>query len=92
MPKAQSSPKPGERPKPHFTLKFYEGYKGQETPRAVVIGEREFRVELIERRRRVRDARTGDTYEEFVCRLEGAPVILSVFESGRWSITFLEDK
>lgn len=90
MPKDQSGRKTEEHQKPHFTLKFYEGYKGQETPRTVVIGEREFRVESIERRRRVQDARTGETYEEFECRLEGDPVILRVFKDGRWSVTFLD--
>lgn len=91
MPKNLKDSKSVERPKPGFTLKFYEGYKGRETPRAVVIGEREFRVESVARRRRVRDTRTGETCEEFECSLEGAPVVLSVFQSGRWSITFLEE-
>ncbi len=49
---------------------FYSGYKGRETPRAVRVKGREIPVERILGRRRIRDASSGEPFEEFPCRLD----------------------
>ena len=71
-----------------FELKFYSGYKGKETPRAVVIGNREFKIEEIVSRKRVMDQKSGRRFEVFKCKMEGDIVEIKVFESGKWEILF----
>lgn len=72
-----------------FELHFYEGYKGREIPRAVVIGEREFKIEEILERKRALDHLTGETSEIFTCRMEGQPVKITLYSSGTFEITYL---
>ncbi len=72
-----------------FELKFYEGYKGKEIPRAVVIGNREFKIEEILERKRTLEHTTGETSEIFTCIMEGQPVKISLHGSGKFEITFL---
>lgn len=50
---------------------FYGGYKGEETPRAIVVNGRRFRVEKVLSRAREFDERTGTLAEVFVVRVEG---------------------
>jgi hypothetical protein len=71
-----------------FELRFYAGYKGEEIPRAVVIGSREFVIDEIATRERVLDKKSGKTFEVFKCRMEGKPVVIKVHESGEWEISF----
>jgi hypothetical protein len=73
-----------------FELRFYSGYKGQEIPRAVVIGTREFKIEEIVSRKRVLDQTTGKKLEIFQCRMEGKRVKIIHFKSGEWEISFPE--
>lgn len=73
-----------------FELRFYSGYKGEEVPRAVVIGSREFEIEKIESRKRVLDRTTGKRFEVFQCRMEGEKVKIIRFASGEWEISFPE--
>ncbi|OGD11059.1 MAG: hypothetical protein A2Y86_02880 [Candidatus Aminicenantes bacterium RBG_13_62_12] len=61
---------------------FYSGYKGRETPRAVRVKGREIPVERILGRRRIRDASSGETFEEFTCRLEDRTVKIFVSDRG----------
>ncbi len=71
-----------------FELRFYSGYKGEEIPRAVVIGSREFIIDEITSRERVLDKKSGKTFEIFKGRMEGKPVTIKVHESGEWEIFF----
>ncbi len=72
-----------------FALRFYEGYKGKETPRSVIIGTREFKIERVLDRKRVRDERTGKSCDIFTCEMEGKRVRLIVQDSGQFEISFL---
>lgn len=74
-----------------FEVKFYSGYKGEETPRSVVIGEREFKIEEVLERSRVLDKKSGKKSEVFKCKMEGEIVKIEIFESGEWAISFPED-
>ena len=71
-----------------FELKFYSGYKGEEIPKSVVIGNREFIIEEIVSRKRVLDQKSGRRLEVFKCKMEGEIVEITVFESGKWEILF----
>jgi hypothetical protein len=73
-----------------FEVKFYSGYKGDEIPRSVIMGEREFKIEEIIERKRVLDQVSGKRYEVFICKMEGEMVKLERYESGKWGISFLE--
>ena len=75
-----------------FELRFYSGYKGEETPKAVVIGSREFKIEKIISRKRVLDQQSGRRFEVYECEMEGEKVWIKVFESGEWEISFSEEK
>jgi hypothetical protein len=72
-----------------FSLRFYEGYKGKETPRSVIIGNRELKIERVLDRKRVHDERTGEYSDVFTCEMEGKRVRLIVHDSGQFEISFL---
>lgn len=74
-----------------FELRFHSGYKGEEIPRAVVIGKREFNIQEIVSQKRVLDQTTGKIYEVFQCKMEGETVKIIHFESGKWEISFLDE-
>lgn len=65
---------------------FYAGYKGEETPRAVSVGNREYRVDEILWRSKVLDHASGRELETFACRVAGKTVIIKQDESGGWEI------
>lgn len=71
-----------------FEVKFYSGYKGEEVPRSVVVGEREFKIEKVLERKRVLDQKSGKTREVYTCKMEGDIVEIEKFESGEWAISF----
>jgi len=73
-----------------FELQFYSGYKGDETPRAVIIGNRKFNIEEIISRKRVLDKKTGKKLEIYKCKMEGKIVKIKISESGEWEIAFSE--
>lgn len=74
-----------------FELRFYSGYKGEEIPKAVVIGSREFNIEEIISRKRVLDKKSGKRSEVYECKMEGEVVKITVFQTGEWEISFSED-
>lgn len=74
-----------------FEVKFYSGYKGKETPRSVIMGDREFIIEEILERKRIIDHESGEHYEVFKCRMEGEMVKIERHESGKLAISFLEE-
>ncbi|MFZ2054199.1 MAG: hypothetical protein WAU81_08370 [Candidatus Aminicenantales bacterium] len=65
---------------------FYSGYKGQETPRAIVVGEREYPVEKVLWRRRGQDKDSPERYELFRCRVAGKDITLKISPSGECRI------
>lgn len=73
-----------------FEVKFYSGYKGQETPRSVIIGDKEFKIDKILERKRVVDKESGEYCEVFKCRMEGELVKIERYDSGKWAISFLD--
>ena len=71
-----------------FELRFYEGYKGKETPRSVVIAGREFPIDRIFERKRIRDLQTGKNFEAFTCEMAGKKVRLIIHDSGAFEIWY----
>jgi len=71
-----------------FEIQFYSGYKGDETPKAVIIGNRKFNIEEIISRKRVLDKKTGKKLEIYKCKMEGEIVKIKISESGEWEIAF----
>jgi len=72
-----------------FEIRFYEGYKGKETPRSVVIGGREFKIDRIIDRKRLLDEKSGKNCEVFTCEMEGERVRLVIHDSGKFEIAYL---
>ena len=70
-------------------VRFYSGYKGEETPRAVVFGDQEFSVDCILKRKRILDPETGESREEFTIRLKGKKAILKIGGSGECELIYL---
>jgi hypothetical protein len=75
-----------------FEVRFYAGYKGEEVPRSVVVGSREFKIDEVLSRKRVLDRKSGRRMEIFRCKMEGERVEIVKFESGEWSLSFSEGK
>lgn len=50
-------------------VKFYSGYKAQETPASIIINGTEYPIEKILSRKRVCDQKTGKISEIFECRI-----------------------
>jgi hypothetical protein len=67
-------------------VRFYAGYKGEETPRALVSGGREYPVERVLSRRRCADRETGISFELFECLVNGKKVLIRKGESGKTEI------
>ena len=63
-------------------VRFYSGYKGQETPRAIVVAGRECPVERIIWRKRGREKDSRESYELVRCRVAGQEVTLKISPSG----------
>lgn len=72
-----------------FELRFYEGYKGKETPRAVFIGNREFKIDSVLERKRIRDEKTGKISAVFTCEMEGQRVRIIIKDSGKFELIYL---
>ena len=72
-----------------FELSFYEGYKGKETPRSVIIGNQEFKIDSVLERKRVRDEQTGKKSEVFTCEMEGQRVRIIIKDSGKFELIYL---
>ncbi len=76
----------------NFEVRFYAGYKGRETPRAVLIGDRKFNIEKILWRKRARDKKSGQMSEIFKCKMEGEIIKIIHYESGEWTLSFFDEK
>ena len=67
-------------------IRFYAGYTGEETPRVLLFGGREYPVERVLSRRRCADKETGVRFELFECLVSGKKVIIRKDESGKTEI------
>jgi hypothetical protein len=65
---------------------FYSGYKGQETPRAIVVAGREFPIDRVIWRRRGQDKETREPCELIRCRAAGQELTLKISPSGECRI------
>jgi hypothetical protein len=61
---------------------FYSGYKGQETPRAIVVAGGEYAIDDIIWRKKGRDRDTGEAFELVRCRAAGQEMTLRISPSG----------
>jgi hypothetical protein len=67
-------------------IRFYAGYKGEETPRALVAGGIEYPIERILSRRRCEDKETGVRFDLFRCLVNGKKVLIRKDDSGKTEI------
>jgi len=67
-------------------IRFYAGYKGEETPRALVAAGREYPVERVLSRRRCADKETKATFELFTVLVSGKKVFIRKDEFGEAKI------
>lgn len=72
-----------------FELKFYAGYKGKQTPKSLIIGNREFKVDRVLERKRILNDQTGEKCEIFLCEMEGQRVRFVIHDSGKFEIIYL---
>lgn len=71
-------------------VESYAGYKGEETPRAVVLEGKRFEVVSILSRKRALDPAGGGMRDIWRCRLDdGRAVTVELLETGAWRV-FLE--
>jgi hypothetical protein len=69
-------------------VESYAGYRGEETPRAVVLEGERFAVLSVISRKRVLDQTVGRTSEIWRCRLEdGREVTVERLENGTWRVS-----
>jgi hypothetical protein len=68
--------------KPEVQAIFYSGYKGWETPRAILVGTQEYPVEKVLWRRRVQDKDSRERYDLYRCRVAGKDITLRISPSG----------
>ena len=61
---------------------FYSGYKGQETPRAIVVAGREYPIDKIIWRKRAQEKDTGEPCELIRCRAAGQEITLRISPPG----------
>jgi hypothetical protein len=65
---------------------FYSGYKGRETPRAILAGTKEYPIEKVLWRRRVQDKDSSERHELFRCLVAGKEITLRISPSGECRI------
>lgn len=69
-------------------VESYAGYRGEETPRAVVLEGERFAVMRVTSRKRVFDRASGKTSEIWRCRLAaGREVEVERLENGAWRVS-----
>ena len=77
-------------------IRFYAGYRGEEMPRAVIIGNKKYPIKEILGIQRIQNHLTCERSEIFKCRLASAirdkccTVEIRVFEHHRFEIKFLD--
>jgi hypothetical protein len=71
-----------DAPARRIEMLFYAGYKGEETPRAIVVDGRVHPVEAVLSRTRGLRNDTGTTFEIFRVRIAGRTVVIRRSDSG----------
>jgi hypothetical protein len=66
----------------HIDVLFYSGYKGQETPRALVVAGREYPIDEILWRKKGQNKENREPFELVRCRAAGQEVTLRIGPSG----------
>jgi len=70
------------------SVESYAGYKGEETPRAVVLERKRFEVVSILSRKRALDSAGGGRRDVWRCRLDdGKAVTVELLENGAWRVS-----
>jgi hypothetical protein len=70
------------------SVECYAGYKGEETPRAVVLDKTRFEVASVLSRERALDRDSGQMRDVWRCRLDdGRTVIVERLESDTWRVS-----
>ncbi len=64
---------------------FHEGYKGKETPRIFIRGNKQYEIQIKKRERRL-DVLTGNTMDLFFCQAGPYAFQVRVFPSGEYKI------
>ena len=70
-------------------VRFYSGYKGEETPRSVVFDDKEISIDRILERKRILDSKTAQSREEYTIKLSGRRAILKMHSSGECELVYL---
>ncbi len=70
-------------------VRFYSGYKGEETPRTVFFQDSEIPIDRILQRKQILDSETGDSREEYTIELKGRAAILKLWSSGECELIYL---
>jgi len=81
-----------DMPPPKPRVRFYAGFKGDETPRTVILSGHEYPVERILWRKRIRPAGGSDEFEVFRCQLSDRQVEIRRSHSGETGIRIIEDQ
>lgn len=67
---------------------FYSGYKGEETPRSIIVDNEEIAVEEILSRKRAFHVRSKKVLESFTCKTRRGIFKLQELASGEWAVRF----
>jgi len=68
-------------------VQFYAGYKGEETPMSITVGDRVYPVDEVLSRKRFQDKDSGKRYELFVCQVGGKTVKIRRDEAGECELS-----
>jgi len=63
-------------------VKFYSGYKGEETPRSVLVEGEELPIDRILERKKILDPETNEVRREYTIKLSDKRAILKISSSG----------
>ncbi len=64
-------------------VQFYSGYKSDEAPRSIIIGEKKYDIKRIKEQKRITDFKSGKRYNLFVCETKKKTYSIKVFDSGK---------
>ena len=71
-------------------VKYYSGYKGEETPRSVFINDEERAIDRLCERKKILDPKTGEIHEEYTIEMKSKKAILKIFSSGESELADLD--
>ncbi|MGD9346848.1 MAG: hypothetical protein PVH84_13350 [Candidatus Aminicenantes bacterium] len=70
-------------------VKYYSGYKGEETPRSVLVEGEELPIDRILERKKILVPGTNELRREFTIQLKGRLAVLKISSSGLGELTEL---